>query len=226
MILMIQVPKSWCQYTQVPSNSTDYTDKMNQLYTRFASAYDLFIDFFPLWKKWLNSILPFVKGRRILEVSFGPGYLLTAYNKNHYLYGLDYNATMVHRAKVKVLKARRKAKLTEGNVEAMPYPSNYFDTVVNTMAFSGYPEGHLAMNELLRVLKPGGTLLLLDYDYPPNRNLWGFLMVRFIELCGDIMKDIESLLQEHPVDYERHIIGGFGSIQLFIVKKNISDALV
>ena len=72
---------------------------------------------------------------------------------------------------------------------------------------------------MLRVLKPGGQLLILDYDFPPNSNPAGYAFVKFIELCGDIIKDIGQLITDHGATFDRTIIGGFGSIQLFIVQK-------
>ncbi len=116
-------------------------------------------------------------------------------------------------------KQNKNVNIIKGNVEYMPYPDEYFDTIINTMAFSGYPDGEKALSEMLRVLKDDGVLLLLDYDYPPNRNYFGYLFVKLIEACGDIMKDIGSLIDNTGYSYERKIIGGFGSVQLFIVRK-------
>ncbi len=218
---MLKVPARWCLYTKKPVNGQMYTDKMNRIYTRFSKAYDGFIRLAPFWSEWLSQVLTYDLGKKVLEVSFGPGYLLTKYPETSNVYGLDYNSTMVHRAKVKVLKAKRKAKLIEGNVEAMPYPDNFFDTIVNTMAFSGYPDGDKAMSEMLRVLKPEGQLLLIDYDYPPDRDVRGYLMVKFIELCGDVMKDIGKIVESQGATYTRKMIGAYGSVQLFDIRKQV-----
>ena len=72
---------------------------------------------------------------------------------------------------------------------------------------------------MLRVLKPEGVLLLLDYDYPPDRNFAGVSIVRLIEASGDIMKDIRTLIDDAGATYERKIVGGFGSVQLFIIRR-------
>ena len=150
---------------------------MDKIYTRYAKAYDVFMKVFPLWKKWLRTVLPYAFGERILEVSFGPAWLMTQY--------------------------------PQGNVENMPYSDSYFDTVINTMAFSGYPDGAKALGEMLQVLKPNGVLLLLDYDFPLNRNFAGIALVRLIEASGDIIKDIGALIDDTGATYERKIIGRF-----------------
>ncbi len=217
--MMFKISKEKIKYSSNPSDSQAYTDKMDRIYTRYAKAYDGFITLFPLWKKWLRSALPYVKGNRVIDISFGPAYLLSVLPQNKQLYGLDYNQTMVERARIKMEKRGRHVDIRQGNVESMPYPDAFFDTVINTMAFSGYPDGQKAFSEMLRILKPDGVLLLLDYDYPLNRNCFGYWITRLIEFSGDIIKDIGGLIEQTGCIYTRKIIGGFGSIQLFIIKK-------
>lgn len=217
---MIKVPDNWMTYTDEPEDALAYTQKMDRMYSAVVKAYDGFMKAFPLWKKWLSSVLPHVKGNRVLEVSFGPAYLLGELPEDMKVYGLDFNEIMVRRAKMKIRQKGKKAKLIQGNVEAMPYPDGIFDTVINTMAFSGYPDGKKAMSEMVRVLKTDGVLLLLDYDYPAERNFRGFLSVKFIELCGDIIRDVEALAIDEGCLVERTEIGCFGAVQLFRITKN------
>lgn len=216
---MCKVSKDKIKYTPQPKSSFEYTEKMDAVYTRYSKAYDVFIMLFPLWKKWLRSVLPYIEGEKILEVSFGPAWLMSQYPQDKEIFGLDYNSRMVARAKDKLKKLGIQADIREGNVEKMPYPQSCFDTVVNTMAFSGYPDGAKALGEMLRVLNPEGVLLLLDYDYPPDRNFAGVSIVRLIEASGDIMKDIRALIDDAGATYERKIVGGFGSVQLFIIRR-------
>ena len=216
---MFRVKQEKLIYGQTPQNGGAYTDRMDKIYTRFAKAYDGFIAVFPLWKKWLKSVLPYIRGENLLDISFGPGYLFRCYPKNMRLFGLDYNVTMVQRAREKVKNWDVHVDIQKGNVEALPYEDKSFDTVVNTMAFSGYPDGEKAIAQMLRVLRDDGVLLLLDYDYPANRNLLGYWMVRVMVKSGDIIKDIGKMLDAVPCTFERKVIGGFGSVQLFIIKK-------
>jgi ubiquinone/menaquinone biosynthesis C-methylase UbiE len=128
---------------------------------------------------------------------------------------------MVKLAREKMEHAGFDVHLQQGNVERLPFQDNRFDTVINTMALSGYPDGSKAMDEMKRVLKPGGRLLLIDFDYPENRNLIGFAMVRIWEKFGDIIKDIDALLTAHNFDSEHHSVGGFGSVHLYIAVKRL-----
>ena len=109
--------------------------------------------------------------------------------------------------------------LLKGNVEQLPFPDETFDTVINTMAFTGYPNGDKAMSELNRVLVKDGVLLMVDFDYPRNRNIFGYLITRLISSFGDVIKDISSFLLKYKFEYRDIPVGGFGSVHLFIAKK-------
>ena len=209
------------KYADTSKIDSSYTEKMNRQYNWMAKGYDAFMIVFPLWKKWIKKTIPYIEGKKILEVSFGSGYLMTQYAKDDLdIHGIDYNEKMLEIASKKILSKKINAKLSKANVEELPFPDNTFDTVINTMAFTGYPNGEKAMSELKRVLKKDGTLLLVDFDYPKDRNLMGYLIVRLWEKLGDIIKDINSLLIKYGFDYKDLPVGGFGSVHLFIAKKN------
>ena len=217
---ILKVKQEKIKYTDLSKIPSNYTDKMNKEYNWMAKGYDAFMTIFPLWKKWIKKIIPHIKGNKILEVSFGSGYLMTQYASDNYeIYGIDYNEKMLEITANKMKKINIEAQLTQGNVEKLPFPDNTFDTVINTMAFTGYPNGKKAMSELKRVLKKDGSLLLLDFDYPKNRNRFGYLIVRLWERFGDIIKDINSILTESNFDYKDISVGGFGSVHLFIAQK-------
>jgi ubiquinone/menaquinone biosynthesis C-methylase UbiE len=217
---MLKVKPEKIKYTDISIIQSNYTDKMNKEYNWMAKGYDAFMTIFPLWKKWIKKVIPHIKGMKILEVSFGSGYLMTQYASNNYeIYGIDYNNKMLEITENKIKKLNITAKLSQGNVEKLPFPDDAFDTVINTMAFTGYPNGEKAMIELKRVLKRGGKLLLVDFDYPKNRNRFGYMIVKLWEKFGDIIKDINLLLTKYDFEYEDISVGGFGSVHLFIATK-------
>ncbi len=217
---MFKVIPEIVKYTDLSKIPSNYTDKMNKEYNWMAKGYDAFMIVFPLWKKWIKKVIPYIKGKKILEVSFGSGYLMTQYATNDFdIYGIDYNEKMLEIASKKMSSNKISTKLSIANVEILPFPDNTFDTVINTMAFTGYPNGDKAMAEFKRVLKEEGKLLLVDFDYPENRNLLGYWIVKLWEKLGDIIKDINSLLSKYEFNYQDIPIGGFGSVHLFIAKK-------
>jgi ubiquinone/menaquinone biosynthesis C-methylase UbiE len=218
---LLKVNPEKIKYTDISSIDPDYTNKMNKEYNWMAKGYDAFMVVFPLWKRWIKEVIPFIEGKKILEVSFGSGYLMKEYATNDFdIYGIDYNEKMLEIASKKMTSKEISTKLSIANVETLPFPENTFDTVINTMAFTGYPNGDKAMSEFKRVLKEDGKLLLVDFDYPANRNLFGYWIVKLWEKLGDIIKNINSLLSKYEFNYQDIPIGGFGSVHLFIAKNN------
>jgi ubiquinone/menaquinone biosynthesis C-methylase UbiE len=206
-------------YSKLPEDGHKYTEKMNKYYDILVVFYDVWMFLFPLWKKWISSVIPYIQGQRVLEVSFGSGYLMKKYAKNYEVCGIDYNQKMVNKTRKRLRGIVSSDKIIQGNVENLPYDDNYFDTVINTMAFTGYPDGDKALNEMLRVLKPGGSFLLVDIDYPSDRNIFGYSLVKMTERSGDIIKDIKNLLEQKKLQYIYENIGGFGSVKLYVITK-------
>ncbi len=210
---MLKIKKEKIVYSRLPEDGYGYTEKMNKSYDFMSFFYDAFMFVFPFWKKWIKSVIPYIKGKRILEVSFGSGYLMKKYAKNYEAYGVDYNLKMVSKTRKKLAGIVNPVRIIQGNVEKLPYPDNFFDTVINTMAFTGYPDGERALAEMLRVLRPGGLLLVVDFDYPEDRNILGYYLVKIMESGGDIIKDIKSILIKNNIKYDCLIRGGCGSVK-------------
>jgi ubiquinone/menaquinone biosynthesis C-methylase UbiE len=206
-------------YSTEPENRKDFTAEFDSFYTRFAGMYDFLIKSLPVWKNWLKQALPHIHGPRVLEVSFGTGYLLTQYASKFQAFGIDYNATMAQTAKRNLQRNGLIADLQQANVSHLPYASHSFDTLINTMAFSGYPDGIAALTEMERVLKPGGKLVMIDVDYPKDRNRLGTAMTKFWMASGDIIRDMGKLFDELGWEFQEEEIGGFGSVHLYAAER-------
>ena len=204
-----------------PRDRAAFTESRDRFYTRFASLYDLLVKALPFWRRWLGEAIPHVRGPRVLEVSFGTGYLLTRYAADFEVHGVDYNQKMVKIARKNLARAGVSARLRQGNVESLPYEDESFDSVVNTMAFSGYPDGAKAISEMRRVLKEGGRLILIDVNYPSDGNQLGTMLVNFWKLTGDVIRDVGELFGEFGFVYTEEEIGGYGSVHLYIATKGV-----
>ena len=206
-------------YSQEPENQRDFTAEFDSFYTRFVGIYDFLIKSLPVWKNWLNRTLPYIQGPRVLEVSFGTGYLLTQFAGRFQAFGIDYNAAMAQTADRNLQHRSLTAALQRADVYHLPYADDSFDTIVNTMAFSGYPDGEAALTEMGRVLKPGGKLVMIDIDYPRNRNGLGMALTRFWMASGDIIRDMGGLFDRLGWEFQEEEIGGFGSVHLYLAEK-------
>ncbi len=206
-------------YSREPEDRDSFTRKLDRAYGMFARPYDIGVKMLPVWKTWLKRAIPHIKGPRVLEVSFGTGFLLTQYAGEFDTDGIDYNEKMVAVASDNLERKGIAARLRQGNVEALPYEHDTFDCIVNTMAFSGYPDGHRAMSELHRVLKPGGRLVIIDVEFPADRNRLGMGATRIWAALGDLIRDLGKLLHECGFDYTEEEIGGFGTVHLYVATK-------
>ena len=138
------------RYGNGPENKHNFIRRFDAFYTRFAPVYDQFVKRFPIWKTWLKHALPYLQGQRVLEISFGTGYLLTQYAHRFDTYGIDYNHKMALVASSNLKQAKKVAHLQTANVDALPYPGESFDSLVNTLAFSG----RVAGGDILRDMAP------------------------------------------------------------------------
>jgi ubiquinone/menaquinone biosynthesis C-methylase UbiE len=202
-----------------PENAEQFTREWDRAYTAFARPYDLAVRLLPIWKTWLRCVLPHIVGPRVLEVSVGTGYLISQYAGTFETHGIDYNRKMVTIARENLSRAGRQAELVQGNVEALPYPDASFNSLVNTMAFSGYPNGMQALVEMKRVLRQDGRLILIDVTYPPDQNWLGSRLAMLWERSGDILRDMETLFRDCEFDYTDESIGAWGSVRLYVATK-------
>lgn len=204
------------KYSREPEDGERFTASRVRLYDRLGGIYDLAVRKLPVWGMWLRRAIPYIRGPRVLEVSFGTGYLLVRYAARFETHGIDYSRAMVEIARENLLRAGVTANLRQGNVEAIPYEDEFFDSVVNTMSLSGYPNGTKALAEMCRVLKPGGRLILMDVNYPSDGNRIGTELVNLWKLTGDLIRDMDALFRELDFAYEDIEIGGYGSVHLYV----------
>lgn len=208
------------RYSTEPEDKRAYSERFNRLYSRLARPYDLGVKLFPVWRRWLRHALPHIEGPRVLEVSSGTGWLLTQYAGWFEVSAVDLSPEMVEVSRSNVHRAGLTADIRVGDVEALPYADASFDTVLSTMAFSGYPDGRRALAEMTRVLRPGGRLVILDVNYPSNGNRLGTALVELWKRSGDLIRDMPALFAEFGLDATDREVGGFGSVHLYLAKRS------
>jgi ubiquinone/menaquinone biosynthesis C-methylase UbiE len=104
------------------------------------------------------------EGSRVLEVAPGPGYLAIELAKlgRYQISGLDISRTFVEIAREKARAAAVDVHFQQGDVAHMPYESDTCDFIVCRAAFKNFSDPTEALNEMYRVLKSGGTALIID----------------------------------------------------------------
>jgi ubiquinone/menaquinone biosynthesis C-methylase UbiE len=104
------------------------------------------------------------EGASVLEVAPGPGYLAIelAQQGRFRVVGLDISKTFVAIAEANAKDAGARVEFHLGNASAMPFDSDSFDLIVCRAAFKNFAEPVGALEEMHRVLKPGGKALIID----------------------------------------------------------------
>lgn len=100
---------------------------------------------------------------QVLEVGIGTGLNLPFYPSEVQLTGLDLSPAMLAVARERAASLGRDVTLLEGDAQALPFPDASFDTVVSTLALCEVPDERVVIEQMWRVLRPGGQLLLLDH---------------------------------------------------------------
>jgi ubiquinone/menaquinone biosynthesis C-methylase UbiE len=103
-------------------------------------------------------------GAEVLEVAPGPGFWAIELAKlgPYRIVGLDISKTFVRLATENAAKAGVAVTFREGNASVMPFEANSFDFVYCRAAFKNFSEPVEAIKEVYRVLKPGGTAVIVD----------------------------------------------------------------
>ena len=102
-------------------------------------------------------------GSRVLEVAPGPGFLAIELAKRGYtVTGIDISKSFVEIAGRNARDAGVAIDFRRGDVARIPFADDSFDFVVCVAAFKNFPDPIAALDEVYRVLRPGGSASIQD----------------------------------------------------------------
>lgn len=105
----------------------------------------------------------------VLEVAAGTGLNLETYPPDIRLTGIDLSDEMLEIARGRARELGREVALRQGDAQALPFDDATFDTVVCTFGLCAIPDIDAALDEMARVLCPGGRLILVDHVASSSR---------------------------------------------------------
>lgn len=141
------------------------TDTIRNRYNRTARYYDWMDKMIsPALRK---SALAHAKGH-VLEVGVGTGANLPYYPAECTVTGIDFSPSMLARARHKVKQASATVELLEMDAQYMDFSDNTFDTVVATCVFCSVPDPVKGLQEVRRVCKNEGQIILLEHVRSDN----------------------------------------------------------
>ena len=162
-------------------------EKIQQMFDGIAPDYDRLNHLMSLgvdrsWRRRaLREIVDAGRAQSILDIACGTGdFSLAIAGRMHpdsRIVGLDLSEGMLAVMRDKVAKAGLQDKISceQGDSEAMRFADGSFDVVTIAFGIRNFAHREAALREILRVLKPGGRLVILELSVPENRILrWGY----------------------------------------------------
>lgn len=152
--------------------------KVGDLFAAIARRYDLLNDLqsFGLhrfWKRRVVSLAAVPTGGRALDLCCGTGDIAFALAaRGAEVTGLDFSEKMLEVAQHRLQKAKLPGlKFVQGDAGQLPFADNSFDAVTMGYGLRNLSSWQNGLREMIRVAKPGGRIVVLDFGKPAN-SLW------------------------------------------------------
>ncbi len=208
--------------------SESETVRVQRYYDTFASRYDPGMD--------LVEKLLFGGGRRwvcsqasgdVLELAAGTGRNLPYYPSDVRLTGIDLSREMLAIARRRAAELGRDVDFRYGDAQALEFSNQRFDTVVATLALCSIPDERRALSEAMRVLRPGGLLLLLEHvksDRWPVRVIQQLLNPLSVRYAADhLLREPCSAVWDAGFEIEHDERAKWGIVERLRARKPAAD---
>lgn len=145
---------------------------VSRLFATIAPRYDLITRLLSFgrdqhWKIRLIELAGIAPGQRVLDLACGTGDLAwAAAAKTTFVVGLDLTRPMIELARRRKGEGSAHVMWTAGDMHALPVASATFDVVTTGYGLRNVPDLAVALQEIHRVLRPGGLVCSLDFDRP------------------------------------------------------------
>jgi demethylmenaquinone methyltransferase/2-methoxy-6-polyprenyl-1,4-benzoquinol methylase len=166
---------------------------VRRLFATIADRYDLVTVVLSYgrdraWKRKLRELADVHAGMRALDLACGTGDItFDLASGGARTTGLDITPRMIALAAQKQEDGGpSRARFLVGDMIALPFPAGAFDLVTTGYGLRNVPDLDRALDEIRRVLEPGGRFLSLDFDRPPGRILRG-LYLAYLTIAGSAL---------------------------------------
>jgi len=190
--------------------------RVRAVFDRVAERYDLMNDLMSLglhrvWKSFAIELARARPGERVLDVASGSGDLARALARRVLPGGevwlTDVNRRMLQRGRDRVLDSGALARAVQCDAERLPFAAGVFDCVTVGFGLRNMTRKDAALEEMVRVLKPGGRLLVLEFSkvwkpLEPAYDLYSFKVLPWLgeRVAGDARayRYLAESIRRHP----------------------------
>lgn len=196
--------------THHPPHQGPLGRKIEIMFRKVAPRYDLAntvlsFGIHHLWRSRVVKLADVGPGAVILDCATGTGDLAIEFKKAvgpaGKVYGTDFCKEMLERAPQKAHLAGLEIFFSQQDVTELPYEDNSFDVVSIAFGIRNVENPKKGLSEMLRVLKPGGRLMVLEFGQPRNQlfgGMYNWYSTNVLPTIGGLVtgqKDAYSYLQ-------------------------------
>lgn len=200
-------------------DKSDKAGMVADVFHSVASRYDLMNDLMSggihrIWKRFTIELSGVRKGHAVLDIAGGTGDLAARFSEivgdTGRVVLADINDSMLQVGRDKLLDKGLQGNLefVQADAQYLPFPDESFDCITIAFGLRNVTDKDLALRSMLRVLKPGGRLLVLEFSKPDSELLskaydaYSFrvlpLMGRLVANDSDSYQYLAESIRMHP----------------------------
>ncbi len=186
-------------------------EKIKQMFDSIAPQYDTFNHLTSLGidRAWRRRALRHIYGPQVLDVACGTGDFAIAIARKRCcsVTGVDISEGMLEVMRRKVADAGLEKNISAetGDCASLRFPGSWFDNVTVAFGVRNFEDREACLKEILRVLRPGGTFVMLELGVPgfkPFRKLYEWYFTKVMPRIGGKLSGNEDAYRYLPASVQ------------------------
>ncbi|MBX3617421.1 bifunctional demethylmenaquinone methyltransferase/2-methoxy-6-polyprenyl-1,4-benzoquinol methylase UbiE [Nitrosomonas sp.] len=210
--------------------------RVAEVFHSVAERYNLMNDLMSMglhriWKRFAIEVSGVRKGDKVLDIAGGTGDLSSLFlqkvGNSGEVWLTDINNSMLSIGRDRLIDDGAPTPAAQCDAEKLPFPDSYFNCVSVAFGLRNMTRKDVALKEMLRVLKPGGTVIVLEFSrvWKPLQFAYDAYSFKILPVMGKVIaNDSESYrylaesIRMHPTQLELQELmqqSGFERVEFF-----------